>query len=41
MLGGRVAELRFGTDGIRGVANVDLTVEQMVALGRACAAFGT
>ncbi|MGH9009476.1 MAG: phosphoglucosamine mutase [Acidimicrobiia bacterium] len=35
----RVAELRFGTDGIRGVANVDLTAEDLVALGRACARF--
>jgi phosphoglucosamine mutase len=29
--------LRFGTDGIRGVANVDLTPELVVALGRAAA----
>ncbi|MGH9184704.1 MAG: phosphoglucosamine mutase, partial [Acidimicrobiales bacterium] len=27
--------LRFGTDGVRGVANVDLTPELVVALGRA------
>ena len=27
----------FGTDGIRGVANVDLTPELMLALGRAAA----
>jgi phosphoglucosamine mutase len=29
--------LRFGTDGVRGVANVDLTPELTVALGRAAA----
>ncbi|MGH8973810.1 MAG: phosphoglucosamine mutase [Acidimicrobiia bacterium] len=29
--------LRFGTDGVRGVANVDLTPELVVALGRAAA----
>ena len=29
--------LRFGTDGIRGVANVDLTPEVVLALGRAAA----
>ncbi|MGH9077290.1 MAG: phosphoglucosamine mutase, partial [Acidimicrobiales bacterium] len=29
--------LRFGTDGVRGVANVDLTPEAVVALGRAVA----
>jgi phosphoglucosamine mutase len=29
--------LRFGTDGVRGVANVDLTPELCVALGRAAA----
>ncbi|MGH9224599.1 MAG: phosphoglucosamine mutase [Acidimicrobiales bacterium] len=29
--------LRFGTDGVRGVANVDLTPELLVALGRAAA----
>ena len=29
--------LKFGTDGIRGVANVDLTPELVVALGRAAA----
>jgi len=29
--------LRFGTDGVRGVANVDLTPELAVALGRAAA----
>jgi phosphoglucosamine mutase len=34
--------LRFGTDGVRGVANVDLTPELTVALGRAAArALGT
>jgi len=29
--------LRFGTDGVRGVANADLTPELVVALGRAAA----
>src|SRR3954470_22251105 len=29
--------LRFGTDGVRGVANLDLTPELVVALGRAAA----
>src|SRR2546428_10738107 len=29
--------LRFGTDGVRGVANRDLTPELIVALGRAAA----
>src|SRR5437762_13090624 len=29
--------LRFGTDGVRGVANVDLTPELVLALGRAAA----
>jgi phosphoglucosamine mutase len=29
--------LRFGTDGVRGVANVDLTPELALALGRAAA----
>ncbi len=29
--------LQFGTDGVRGVANVDLTPELVVALGRAAA----
>jgi phosphoglucosamine mutase len=32
-----VARTRFGTDGIRGVANVELTPELVVALGRAIA----
>src|SRR5215510_3781704 len=34
--GGRMT-LRFGTDGVRGVANLDLTPELVVALGRAAA----
>src|SRR5215213_4008154 len=29
--------LKFGTDGVRGVANVDLTPELVLALGRAAA----
>jgi phosphoglucosamine mutase len=29
--------LRFGTDGVRGVANVDLTPELVLAFGRAAA----
>ena len=29
--------LRFGTDGVRGVANTELTVEYALALGRAAA----
>ena len=29
--------LRFGTDGVRGVANTDLTPELVLALGRAAA----
>src|SRR5438105_6335622 len=29
--------LRFGTDGVRGIANVDLTPELVLALGRAAA----
>src|SRR4051812_36062867 len=29
--------LRFGTDGVRGVANVELTPELVLALGRAAA----
>ena len=29
--------LRFGTDGVRGVANVELTPELVTALGRAAA----
>jgi phosphoglucosamine mutase len=29
--------LRFGTDGVRGVANLDLTPELVVAFGRAAA----
>src|SRR4051812_28716760 len=29
--------LRFGTDGVRGVANIDLTPELVLALGRAAA----
>ena len=29
--------LRFGTDGVRGLANADLTVELAMALGRAAA----
>src|SRR5258705_11265612 len=29
--------LRFGTDGVRGVANVELTPEEALALGRAAA----
>ena len=29
--------LEFGTDGVRGVANVDLTPELVLALGRAAA----
>ena len=29
--------LRFGTDGVRGVANVELTSELVTALGRAAA----
>jgi phosphoglucosamine mutase len=32
-----VARTRFGTDGVRGVANVDLTPELVLALGRAIA----
>jgi phosphoglucosamine mutase len=32
-----VARARFGTDGVRGVANVDLTPEFVLALGRAVA----
>jgi phosphoglucosamine mutase len=32
-----VARVRFGTDGIRGVANVELTPELVLALGRAIA----
>jgi phosphoglucosamine mutase len=32
-----VARTRFGTDGVRGVANVDLTPELVLALGRATA----
>jgi phosphoglucosamine mutase len=32
-----VARARFGTDGVRGVANVDLTPELVLALGRAVA----
>ncbi len=32
-----MAPARFGTDGIRGVANIDLTVELAMALGRASA----
>ena len=36
--GGRIAmTLRFGTDGVRGVANRDLTPELVTALGRAAA----
>ena len=35
--GGREVTLRFGTDGVRGVANLDLTPELVVALGRAAA----
>src|SRR5690606_19516461 len=31
------AVLRFGTDGVRGLANVDLTPELVLALGRAIA----
>ena len=34
----RVIALRFGTDGVRGVANTELTPELVVALGRAAAA---
>ncbi|MGH9084908.1 MAG: hypothetical protein ACRDYW_05600, partial [Acidimicrobiales bacterium] len=29
--------LKFGTDGVRGVANLDLTPELVLALGRATA----
>jgi phosphoglucosamine mutase len=32
-----VAKTRFGTDGVRGIANVELTPELVVALGRAIA----
>jgi phosphoglucosamine mutase len=32
-----VAPRRFGTDGVRGVANIDLTPELVIALGRAAA----
>jgi phosphoglucosamine mutase len=32
-----VARARFGTDGVRGIANVDLTPELVLALGRAVA----
>jgi phosphoglucosamine mutase len=32
-----VATTRFGTDGVRGVANVELTPELTLALGRAIA----
>src|SRR5205085_6416259 len=32
-----VVTLRFGTDGVRGVANLDLTPELVTALGRAAA----
>jgi phosphoglucosamine mutase len=32
-----MSPLRFGTDGVRGLANVDLTPELVVALGRAAA----
>ena len=33
----RVVTLRFGTDGVRGVANLDLTPELVTSLGRAAA----
>src|SRR5689334_17457666 len=33
----RVVTLRFGTDGVRGVANLDLTPELVTAFGRAAA----
>ncbi len=37
MMSPRLVPLRFGTDGVRGIANVELTPELTLALGRAAA----